>query len=570
MPTCCRCNGKGRCKACICKKNGSCCTNCLPGRNGRCENTSALSIQTSQDPTEPPDAILAANVYTPPSLENLSATTEAGGDNVTLVETQVETNDSFSNFLTLLDEAVPDDMPPQQCSPLLPGLEIPTIVADPAEVSDELNATTSYELPPFSEMSASHFMWGNRDGVSFTDAVDKAYNEAVHWKRNLFMVPSGKAGKQFVKELARLFQAFADQTPLERIALKAAMLMPMLLLQKPHATSKAKEHLQCLDRRLNHWFAGEIEILLKEAKVIQRHIPRDQSSSKPPRQAEDFADLMQRGKTRAALRLLSDKNSTGVLSLDDMINGQTVREVLKDKHPPPHPLCSNTLQSPLDPTIETHPVLFGKIDGELIRSTALKTQGAAGPSGVDAWGWRRLCTSFQGSSRDLCNAIASATRRNCTSYVDPSGLEAITACRLIPLTKNPGVRPIGICETIRRIMSKAALLVTKPDIQIAVGPLQTCAGYEAGCEAAIHFAQEFFSEDSVEGLLLVDASNAFNNLNRRATLLNCQTLCPSLAPILTNMYRSNANLFVGGETILSQEGTTQGDPLAMAICLPSE
>ena len=69
----------------------------------------------------------------------------------------------------------------------------------------------------------------------------------------------------------------------------------------------------------------------------------------------------------------------------------------------------------------------------------------------------------------------------------------------------------------------------------------------------------------MEGFLLVDASNAFNNLNRRATLHNCQSSCPSLAPILTNMYRLNANLFVGGETISSQEGTTQGDPLAMAM-----
>lgn len=105
--------------------------------------------------------------------------------------------------------------------------------------------------------------------------------------------------------------------------------------------------------------------------------------------------------------------------------------------------------------------------------------------------------------------------------MDPTSLEAITACRLIPLNKNPGVRPIGICETIRRIMSKAVLLVTKADVQTAVGPLQTCAGYEAGCEAAIHFVHELFSDELVEGLLLVDASNAFNNLNRRVVLHNC-------------------------------------------------
>ncbi|MDA8031676.1 MAG: hypothetical protein MPK62_11250 [Alphaproteobacteria bacterium] len=32
-----------------------------------------------------------------------------------------------------------------------------------------------------------------------------------------------------------------------------------------------------------------------------------------------------------------------------------------------------------------------------------------------------------------------------------------------------------------------------------------------------------------------------------------------------NTYRSNAHLFVEGEVILSEEGTTQGDPLAMAM-----
>ena len=32
----------------------------------------------------------------------------------------------------------------------------------------------------------------------------------VHWKRNIFRVPQGNIGKQFVDELARLYAAFVD------------------------------------------------------------------------------------------------------------------------------------------------------------------------------------------------------------------------------------------------------------------------------------------------------------------------------------------------------------------------
>ena len=35
--------------------------------------------------------------------------------------------------------------------------------------------------------------------------------------------------------------------------------------------------------------------------------------------------------------------------------------------------------------------------------------------------------------------------------------------------------------------------------------------------------------------------------------------------MLINLYRDPVQLFVGGQTLLSSEGTTQGDPLAMAM-----
>ena len=52
------------------------------------------------------------------------------------------------------------------------------------------------------------------------------------------------------------------------------------------------------------------------------------------------------------------------------------------------------------------------------------------------------------------------------------------------------------------------------------GPLQTCAGHAAGSEAAIHAMRDMFYTANCDAALLVDASNAFNAINRKAALHN--------------------------------------------------
>ena len=191
--------------------------------------------------------------------------------------------------------------------------------------------------------------------------------------------------------------------------------------------------------------------------------------------------------------------------------------------------------------------------------------GTVGPSGLDASAWKRLCSSFGMASNDLCEGIAETARWLCTSNVDPSSLSALVAGRLIALNKCPGIRLIGIGETLRRLISRTVAYVLKEDIKQAAGPLQLCAGHQSGCEAAIHAMNDIWLDSSTDGILLVDASNAFNNLNRMVALHNITEVCPSIATIIINTYRSDVPMFIGGETILSQEGTTQGDPLAMAM-----
>ena len=127
------------------------------------------------------------------------------------------------------------------------------------------------------------------------------------------------------------------------------------------------------------------------------------------------------------------------------------------------------------------------------------------------------------------------------------------------------MRPIGVGEVSRQILSKAILSIIRSNIQDIAGSHQLFVGQKSGCEAATHALEELFEKDTTDGVLLIDASNAFNSLNGQAILMNVQRICPVFAATLMNTYRLEPSLFIGGETIHSREGTTQGNPLAMAM-----
>lgn len=183
-------------------------------------------------------------------------------------------------------------------------------------------------------------------------------------------------------------------------------------------------------------------------------------------------------KTSAALDLLSQKGKGGVLhvhptdpSNPDDPAPPSILDVLKSKLTHAQPATFDALPLDHQEPPRVHPVIYDRMDAGWIRSAALNTKGAAWPSGLDAHCWRCLCTSFHSASRDLCHSLAFLARRLCTSFVDPKGLSVFLKCRLIAFDKCPGVRPIGVCETARRIISKSILYAIKDDIQDVAGSL---------------------------------------------------------------------------------------------------
>jgi len=277
-----------------------------------------------------------------------------------------------------------------------------------------------------------------------------------------------------------------------------------------------------------------------------------------------FSDMMKQGKVSMAIRALALDDAAGTLPLDD-----TTRKALRDKHPPAREAAPDTMYG--GTYIPPPAAIFDRITGEDIRKHALHTNGAAGPSGMDAKAWRSILSHARYGSiaNDLCNTIAAMARKMATDTCQD--IEAFTACRLIALDKKPGCRPIGVGEVLRRIVGKAIMEVTKDDIKAAVGNLQVCAGQKAGGEAAVHAMRTIYSDPDCDAVLLVDATNAFNNINRQAAIHNTRIKCPSLAMYIENLYRKPAKQFIcdrhtgNSDTIESAEGTTQGDPVAMAM-----
>ena len=91
---------------------------------------------------------------------------------------------------------------------------------------------------------------------------------------------------------------------------------------------------------------------------------------------------------------------------------------------------------------------------------------------------------------DVLKSLANFTRTFCTRNSktsindDEDTLETFTTTRLIPLDKNPGIRPTGVRE-IRQIAIFVKMDIAKKDVQEAAGSSQVCVDQDAGAEATI-------------------------------------------------------------------------------------
>ena len=118
-------------------------------------------------------------------------------------------------------------------------------------------------------IETSTYKWGEYTDKQIEENVSSIYTKIVYWKKNVFLLPTGKSERCFTDEATKLIDTWVRGSPLKNIALKSVMIMPSLLLQKPSKGSKSEDHTKAVEKRLQLWTDGHLAELLKECETTQ-------------------------------------------------------------------------------------------------------------------------------------------------------------------------------------------------------------------------------------------------------------------------------------------------------------
>ena len=166
LPRCCSCNRSGRCLRCACVQGRRNCDNCAPSYHNRCSKQLWITDRDVQESLTP---TIGGHSRGYRGQQHFFPDRRGGPP------------DAFAHSAIVT---------PVQAPIASPIIE-PSVPLSPPE------------LPLYPLLSQPAFTWGQLDGQDFTQAISAAYAEVVHWRRNLFLVPSGKAGRDFVTDINR-------------------------------------------------------------------------------------------------------------------------------------------------------------------------------------------------------------------------------------------------------------------------------------------------------------------------------------------------------------------------------
>lgn len=333
---------------------------------------------------------------------------------------------------------------------------------------------------------------------------------------------------------------------------------------------KAKAIKSRIQDRLASWRNGDFQALVDDTiRSSKIFLDKNRGTLSREQRAKIFSRLLLRGKIREAVRFITEREGCGALHPTniDAKSKERVIDVLHSKHPDPRVTQQSTLTD-----YESLPAVIPvRISEETVDTIARRLSGSAGPGGTDAINLQHWLLRHGMMSQKLQTSLAKFATWLATTNVPWAAIRALMSARLIGLDKNPGVRPVGVGDIWRRITAKCIIHACGNEATLACGSDQLCAGLRSGIEGAIHSMRVLWREHHSNdqwGHLLIDARNAFNELDRAGMLWTVRHTWPSGSQFVFNCYKHYSRLVVRGldgtsSVVLSKVGVTQGDPLAM-------
>ena len=148
----------------------------------------------------------------------------------------------------------------------------------------------------------------------------------------------------------------------------------------------------------------------------------------------------------------------------------------------------------------------------------------------------------------------------------PSGLAPFLAGATLTALpkKDDDIRPVAVGEVWRRLTAKYLCSSYKEQACSFFFPQQIGVAQNLGTEIGLETARQWVNRNSnnLSAILVkIDFSNAFNCVSRQAFLEQCRHHFPGLSRWAEWCYARPSNLYFGPETISSEKGVQQGDPI---------
>jgi hypothetical protein len=265
--------------------------------------------------------------------------------------------------------------------------------------------------------------------------------------------------------------------------------------------------------------------------------------------AQAVAAKLEDGNLQAAIRILSSEDTPAAPSADGLAK-------LQEKHPPAT-LSASSLPSP-DQFLH-----MAVVEDDVRKAVQSFPAGSSGgPDGLRPQHLKELIGCREAGS-DFLTALTAFVNMLMAGKCPINVAPIFFGGRLIALDKKSGgIRPIAIGLTLRRLASKCANAAGVTRLADYFRPRQLDVGTPGGCEAAVHAARRYLQSMPADHVMVkLDFSNAFNSLHREDMLLAVRDRLPDLYAYCHSAYARPSRLFYGPYTVMSSEGSQQGDPL---------